>query len=59
MSVYICFTDQMTGVDAQTHASAHEIELKVNGVRHKGNLPNLVGNDYQKNKGDLWKISVA
>ena len=43
---------------AQTHASAHEIELKVNGVRRKGNLPNLVGYDFQKNKGDLWKISV-
>ena len=37
-------------VDAQTHASTHEIELTVNGVRHKGNLPNLVGNDCQKNK---------
>ena len=45
-------------IDAQTNASAHEIELKVNGVRRKGNLPNLVGNDFQKNKGDLWKISV-
>ena len=50
MSVYICLTDQMTGVDAQTHVSAHEIELKVNGVRRKGNLLNLVGNDYQKIK---------
>ena len=39
-------------IDDQTHASAHEIELKVNGVRCKGKLPNLVGNDYQKNKGE-------
>ena len=45
-------------IDAQTHASAHQIELKVNGVHLKRNLPNLVGNDYQKNKGDLCKICV-
>ena len=52
----MAFTSGIGGANA--HESAHEIELKVNGVRRKGNLPNLVGDDYQKNKGDLWKISV-
>lgn len=50
------FSSSALGADAPE--SGHKIEMKVNGVVRKGNLPNLPGNDFQRNKGDLWKISV-
>ena len=33
------------------------ILIKVDGIERTRRLPNLPGNDYSKNKGDLWKLS--
>lgn len=37
--------------------SAHGIEMRAGGHTYKAQLPNLPGDDYQPNKGDLWKLS--
>jgi len=34
------------------------IQLVVDGQPKLKTLPNLKGNDYQSNKGDLWKLSL-
>jgi len=39
--------------------TSHEIEIRVNGHTYKSNLPDLPGDDYLSNKGDLWKMSLG
>ena len=34
------------------------ILMKVNGIEKTRKLPDLPGNDYYSNKGDLWKLSL-
>ena len=36
---------------------AHKIEVKAAGQTRVLKLPNQKGNDYLKNKGDLWKLT--
>ena len=37
--------------------SPQGIEIRAGGDTYKTQLPNLPGDDYQPNKGDLWKLS--
>lgn len=46
-------------VGANAPETAHMIEMKINGNVRKGRLPNLPGDDFQRAKGDLWKLNVA
>ena len=38
---------------------SHKVEVKATGQTRVIKLPNLPGNDYQRNKGDLWKLSFG
>ena len=41
------------------HASAsHKIRLQVNGLASARFLPDLPGNDYISNRGDIWKLHL-
>ena len=43
------------------HAGAqdcHSIEIRANGETRIIKLPNLEGDDYKEDKGDLWKIEI-
>ena len=37
--------------------SPQDIEIRAGESTYKTQLPNLPGDDYQPNKGDLWKLS--
>ena len=36
-----------------------DILLRVNGTQSQKRLPDLRGDDYDRNKGDLWKLSIS
>ena len=38
--------------------SSHRIRLQVNGSASTGILPNLPGDDYSPNRGDIWKLHL-
>ena len=57
-SLYImAFTSDLNNAGSDV-GHAVEIEL-ADGVTKLSLLPDLVGNDYLKHKGDLWKISFV
>ena len=39
--------------------SPHRINLQVNGSTSTGHFPDLPGNDFYPNRGDIWKLSLA
>ncbi len=55
-SLYIlAFTSDL---DHAGSDKSHEVVMSVKGVVGMTVLPNLPGDDYLKNKGDLWKLSL-
>ena len=38
--------------------SSHRIKLQVNGSANTRILPNLPGDDYSPNRGDIWKLHL-
>ena len=48
-----------TGLDgAQSADYGHRIELKTQDSTVTKYLPDLPGDDYKRDKGDLWKLSI-
>ena len=44
-----------------THSGSDDgknIHMKIKGIEKTKRLPNLPGDDYLSNKGDLWKLSL-
>ncbi len=56
-SLYIlAFTSDL---DHAGSDKSHEVAMSVNGIVGSTILPNLPGDDYLKNKGDLWKLGIS
>ena len=51
----MAFTSGRGGAGSDNH---HSIRLNVNGQVRTRYLYDLPGDDYEKNKGDLWKIHI-
>ena len=50
----LAFTSGRKGAGSD---KAHEVEVRAAGQTKVIKLPNLPGDDYKKNKGDLWKLT--
>lgn len=51
----IAFTSGWSRADSD---SDHVAAIRVRGTTYKTVLPNRPGDDYQKHKGDLWKLNL-
>ena len=51
----MAFTSGRSGAGSDTN---HHVRLNVNGRVYGRNLDDLPGDDYQKNRGDLWKMHI-
>ena len=51
----MAYTSDLSRADS---SDSKIILLRVNGSQSQKILPNLPGDDYERNKGDLWKLSI-
>ena len=48
-----------SGLDDAGSDNGHSVQLRANGLTSTVNLYDLPGDDYESNKGDLWKMRIS